>query len=294
MQALILLALLSAQEPRLRVTQTDRIGVIVENAYYRADLSKRVVNGVEEDNGTLRALTFKEFGVTLLRTQNRMHWAPSLQRAGARGYTSIGVWNPVQKFERLESEDAYILKREGYLQNYPEVRLEAEYAFQAGVPYFLFRSVMTVEKPVELYWVRNQEMTMDAFFTHVAWPGPDGRARIATFDRRNEILEREPIPADTPWVCFVNLEKGYGYGAVVLDYKATRTAGAAVTSINDGAGNGKYWDRRLINQVNTKVEPGERWEERTAYLLFKAPSDAPVSDFLQWERKIRAAAGRRP
>jgi hypothetical protein len=282
----LLTAALAAQD-KLIVKQTDRIGCIVENAFFRADLSQRVVNGVEEDNGTLRGLTYKQFEVTLLRSQNRMHWAPSLQRAGARGYTSIGVWNPVQKFERLQSDQSFILKREGYLQGYPEVKLETEYTFHAGVPYFIFRSTMTVEKPVELYWVRNQEMTMDAFFTHVAWPGRDGRARIASFDERGPILEKEPIPVDAPWVAFVNLDKGYGYGAIVLDYKATMTAGKAMTSINDGVNNGRYWDRRLINQVNTKVEPGTRWEERTAYVLFHAPKDAPVLEFLDWVKRLR-------
>ncbi len=276
-----------AAQDKLIVKQTDPIGCIVENVFFRADLSKRTVNGADEDNGTLRALTYKQFGVTLLRSQNRMHWAPSLQRAGARSYTSIGVWNPVQKYERLESDQSYILKREGYLQGYPEVKLETEYIFHAGVPYFIFRSAMTVEKPVELYWVRNQEMTMDAFFTHVVWPGRDGKERMATFDARGPILEKEPIPVDAPWVAFVNLDKGYGYGAIALEYKSTMTAGAAMVSINDGVNNGKYWDRRLINQVNTKVEPGTRWEERNAYVLFHAPQDAPVREFLDWVKRLR-------
>ena len=154
------------------------------------------------------------------------------------------------------------------------------------MPYFLFHSVMTIEKPIEVYWLRNQEMTMNDLFTHVAWPARDGKPQIVTFDARYEILKREPIPADVPWVCFFHAEKGYGYGAVILDYKATKTANP-ITSINDGAENGKYWDRRLINQVNTMLGPGDRYEERTAYVVFRASREAPLAEFLSWEQRLR-------
>ncbi len=272
---------------QVRVTETDRVGCVVENSVFRADLTKRVVNDREEDNGTLRGLTYKEFNVTLRRTQNRMHWAPSFQRSTEKSYKGIGTWHPVQKFQRAITPELFLFTREGHHQDYPEIRLEAEYRFFAHVPYFLFRSAMSIEKPLELYWLRNQEMTMDSSFTHVAWPGADGKPRVVTFDERAPILEKSPIAADTPWVAFVNQDAGYGYGAVVLDYKASKTAGRAITSINDGVNNGKYWDRRLINQVNTPVVPGDRWEERTAYVLFRARREAPLGEFLDWEKKLR-------
>jgi len=277
----------AAPTDAVKVTAADRVGSIVENAVLRADLSKRMVRDAEEDSGTLRGLTFKEFGVTLLRSQNRMHWAPSFQRSTAKSYSGIGTWHPVQKFQRTITPELFLFTRDGHHQDYPEVRMEAEYRFFAHVPYFLFRSVMSITQSIELYWLRNQEMTMDANFTHVVWPGRDGAPKISTFDDRKEILEKEPIPADTPWVAFVNLDKGFGYGAVVLDYKSSKTAGKVITSINDGVNNGKYWDRRLINQTNTSVTPGDRWEERTAYVLFHATRQSPAGEFLDWEKRLR-------
>jgi len=267
--------------------QTSEVGFVFDNPYYTADLSKRTVNGKVEDSGTLRGLVYKQFGVKLERTQNRMHWAPSFQRAGARGYSSIATWTPVQKHQRRDLKDEVIFTREGRHADYPEINLEAEYRFPKNAPYFWFRSTMSIVKPIDMYWLRNQEMTMDDQFTHVAWPGKDGNPVIVDFEARKPLLEKDPLPVDLPWVAFLHREKGYGFGAVVLHYKATKTA-SPKTSINDGANNGKYWDRRIIDQTATNLAAGDRFEEQNAFVLFRVKKDAPVAEFLEWERKLRA------
>ncbi len=265
----------------LDLRATDRVGFTVENNVYSADLSQRLVNGKAEDSGTLRALTFKRAGVTLKRTQNRMHWAPSFWRVGARGYTSIAMWDPVQQHQRDEIDGMIRARRAGSHALYPELALEAEYRFFPHMPYFLFSATVNVVKQIEMYWLRGQEMTMDAFFTHAAWPASDGKPVVATFDERKALLEKQTLAVDLPWVAFVNQDHGFGFGAVVLDYSATTTANARVM-INDGANNGKYWDRYLVGQVNTTLHPGDRYHERTAYVLFRT-----LDEFLQWEKKLR-------
>ncbi|MEZ5355968.1 MAG: hypothetical protein R2762_25320 [Bryobacteraceae bacterium] len=265
----------------LDVRPTDRVGFTVENGVYTADLSQRYVNGVAEDSGTLRALTYKRAGVTLKRTQNRMHWAPSFQRVGARGYTSMAIWDPVQEHAREEIDGMVRSRRAGWHALYPELKLEAEYQFFPHMPYFIFSATVSVVKDIEMYWLRGQEMTMDSFFTHAAWPGPAGKPVVATFDERKALLEKQPLAVDLPWVAFVNQDHGYGFGAVVLDYAATTTANAKVM-INDGANNGKYWDRYLVGQIATSLKPGDRYFERTAYVLFRS-----LDEFLQWEKKLR-------
>jgi hypothetical protein len=274
----------------MRIEKTDRVGRKIENEHFIADLSHRTIQGVEEDSGTLRGLTYKKFGVTLLRTRNRMHWAPNLQREGAQGYRGIGTWHPVQEFREEMQGDTYIHHRAGYLAEYPEVKIEAEYRFFAGAPYFLFWSRLTVEKPLVVTLLRNNEMTMDQFFTHLAWPGRDGRQRLATFDERKPLLEKEPIAADAPWLAFLNLDKGYGYGFVMLDYKATRTANPDI-GISDGAENGKYWSRHIIVRQPTQIEPGDRFEERAAYVLFSCAKDEPLREFFRWRKQIQSKFG---
>lgn len=266
-------AALAAKEP-LRFTRGEgEVGFRIANSQFAADLTKRMWQGREEDSGQIRSLTYR--GVSLLRTQNRMHWAPSFQRQGARGYTSIAMWSPVQLHEVQESGGAVTFTREGHTADYPEIRLWAEYRFFAHVPYFMFKASMDIVQPMEMFWLRSQEMTMDAFFTHVAWPRPDGRAEMVTFDKR------QPLAVDVPWVAFLNPEKGYGIGAVILSMTAT-TLVKAKTSINDGAENGKYWDRHLISQTRTALKVGDRYTEHTAYVLFET-----LKDFLDWEARLR-------
>lgn len=259
------------------------VGFEVENSVFRADLSQFTIDGERglDDSGTLRGLVYKAAGVRYERNPNRMHWAPSFQRAGATNYKTIGNWTPVQKHERIVNPGSLIFRREGWQKDYPEIGLNAEYRFYAHVPYFLFRSTMTITKPIDMFWLRNQEMTMNDLFTHVIWPGGDGKPVMVDFEARKPLLKEKPMPADVPWVAFVNQTKGYGYGAVVLKYTATKTANP-ITSINDGANNGRYWDRRIINQVNTPLGPGDRFEEETAYVVFKT-----IDEFLGWEKRIR-------
>jgi hypothetical protein len=281
---LFALSIAGAQE--LRVEKTDRIGRRIENEYFIADLSHRTIRGREEDSGTLRALTYKPFNVTLLRTQNRMHWAPNMQREGASSYKGIGSWDPVQEFREEEKSDLYVHWRRGFLTDYPEVKIEAEYRFYSNDPYFVVWTRMTVDKPLTVTLLRNNEMTMDQFFTHLAWPSPAGKPYVTTFDDRHPIIEKEPIAWDAPWVVFLNLEKGYGYGFVNLECKATRTVHPKI-NISDGAENGKYWSRYLVGQTPTTLAVGDQFDERTAYVLFRCSKEKPLEEFFEWEKKIR-------
>ncbi len=271
----------------LALRYTGPTGFTIENAILKADHAERVFDDHIEDSGTLKGLTYKPFDLTLLRTQNRMHWAPSFQREGERGYSSMATWSPVQRTERTLGSGWFVHTREGKHSLYPEIELWAEYRYFAHVPYFLFHAVTSIVEPIQMYWLRGQEMTMDAFFTHVVFPDKEGRPGMYDFEARKPVLEKSPLPADVPWVAFVNLDKGYGLGAVTLGYGATTIAGAH-TSINDGANDGKYWDRRLVDQKATPLKPGDRYEERSAYVLFRATREAPVGELLEWERRLRA------
>src|SRR5947209_8421769 len=270
---------LAASAADLRVEKAGALGRRIDNPVYIADLS--------EDSGTLRALTFKEFGVTFFRdpANGRMHKGPSFQRAGARSYKDIGSWTPVQSFREEQKGAVYVHHREGYFADYPEVKIEVEYRFFADTPYFIVADSMTVEKPLRAALVRNNEMTMNLFFTHLVWPGRDGAVRIATFDERKPILEKEPIPADVPWLAFVNLDKGYGYGFVMLESEASKTANADTTvsdGVRGGTGilTGRYFSRHLISGREVDLVPGDKFRERTAYMLFKCSKDRPVAELL--------------
>src|SRR5438876_8358313 len=166
-QAVLLIVTAAAGAEKLKVEKTDAVGRRIENEYFVADLSHRVMNGQQEDSGTLRGLTYKPFGVTFFRNpQNgRMHKGISLQRAGAPDYKDIGAWTPVQTFREEQKGGIYVHHREGYFADYPEVKMQVDYRFPEDAPYFLVSESMTVEKPIKVVLVRNNEMTMNLFFT---------------------------------------------------------------------------------------------------------------------------------
>jgi hypothetical protein len=296
----------------VQVENTGKVGRRVENKFYVADLSPSTSNGHDEDSGTLRALTFKEFNVTFFRNaaNGRMHKGPSIQRAGATSYKDQGSWDPVQEFREERKGSLYIHHREGYFPTYPEVRVISEYRFPADAPYFVVSTILAVEKPIPVVMVRNNEMTMNLFFTHLVWPGKDGTRHMVEFDKRAPLIEQHPIPADVPWLAFVNPEKGYGYGFVMLASKATKTANADITIADGTLGtaeraeaeakakaegktlgrviNARYFSRHLISGAEVNLAPGDRFEELTAYVLFHSSPKEPMGNFFDWEKRIRS------
>lgn len=287
----------AAYSTPLKVTARDRVGWVIENQYYVADSSARPVKEKQEDSGQVRALTLKANRVTLLRTPNRMHWAPNFQRKGASSYTGMPQWEPVQHIERIEGPVVCETHRWGFNSDYPEIALDGTYRFFNAMPYFLFRSEMTMTQPIELFLLRNDEMTMDSFFTHVAWPGktPQHPVQAARFEDREKILATDPIPADAPWVCFFNVDKNYGFGSVRLKFEVKNQAGKPsplvhpYTKISDGANDGKYWNRRLIDERNTMVPGGSRYFEENAYVVFATRPGGPaqaIGEFLDWEKRL--------
>lgn len=283
----------------LKMSDPSRVGWIVENEHYRADTTPRVEKGKSEDSGQIRALTLKFADVTLGRsTGPRMHWSPNFQRTGAPSYKTAGNWEPVQAIERVAGPVVCESRRSGSHQDYPEIGLQAIYRFFAFVPYFRFRSQMTLTQAITLALLRNDEMTMDDFFTHLAWPGAVAGAppRVASLEEREKILEKQPIPADAPWVCFFHKDKGYGFGSVRLLFDNRNADGKAsplyhpYTKISDGVQNGRYWNRVLIGGRDTAVPAGSRYTEENAYVVFRVHPGAPaqaLEDFLDWEKKLR-------
>jgi hypothetical protein len=283
----------------LKVSQETRVGWAVENEHYKADAGLRSIKGQDEDSGQIQALTLNCCGVTLLRSGGgRMHWGPNFRRTGAPSYRTIGNWEPVQSIERVKGPVVCESRRSGFHAEYPEIKLDAVYRFFAFVPYFRFRSEMLMSEALDLFLLRNDEMTMDAFFTHVAWPGKTAASPVqsATLEEREKTLEKQPIPADAPWICFYNGDKGYGYGSVRLHFDNRNTGGKPsplyhpYTKISDGAGGGRYWNRRLIDEHDTRVPAGSRYLEDNAYVVFRLRAGPPaqaLGEFLEWEKKLR-------
>ena len=134
---------------------------------------------------------------------------------------------------------------------------------------------MNIIKDVNLTLLRNDEMTMDSLFTHIAYQNNSGSIVDLPFSDRYSELEKNPISNNSPWVCFYNEDRGYAFGSIRIKYDNVNLNGIPSptylphTKISDGAEGGKYWNRILIQEYPVLVPEGNSYREENAYIVFK-------------------------
>jgi hypothetical protein len=71
---------------------------------------------------------------------------------------------------------------------------------------------------------------------------------------------------------------------------AQAKAAAEGRSYNERVTNGRYWSRHMISGKETDLEPGDHFDELSAYVLFRVSKDSPLAEFFDWQKKIKSAA----
>ena len=267
----------------------------IENEFYRADLTRSADSeGKNHASGQLRELLLKQgFDVRLFRGENRMHWAPNFHKPGRAYYSTVAGWDDPETCRVEKGPYRVRTIRQDRAPDHPEILLTAVYDFYAGLPWFRFYSEMEIMEDIELLLLRNDEMTMDSLFTHVAFQRPAGTIEDLPFAQRDAVLEQQPLENDAPWLCFYHQEKGYAFGSIRLDYDNHDDFGEPSplyhphTRISDGAGGGKYWNRRLIDEQRTYVPRGSRYIEENAYLVFRIDVADKFRGIREWAARLR-------
>jgi hypothetical protein len=284
----------SLPETNLKCSGED-LDLIVENEFYRADLTRSSQSEAKNDkSGQLRELLVKmNHNVLLHRTSNRMHWAPNFQKDGQESYQTIAGWNNPAKYRMVKGPYLIRTERSDRARGCPEINLSAVYSFYSGVPFFRFFSVMVVTEDVRLVLLRNDEMTMDSLFTHVAFQRPDGKIEDLPFSGRYDRLNERPLECDAPWLCFYHADEGYALGSIRIKYDVQNDRGYQSplfnphTKISNGGGGGKYWNRRLIDEHPVFVPRGSRYAEENIYLVFPVGGDKKFSRIRYWADRLR-------
>lgn len=265
------------------------LDLIIDNIYYRANLSKSNQSEAKSFNsGQLCDLLIKKkFNQLLFRTENRMHWAPNFQKPGLEYYETIAGWQNPKHYIVYEGDYLIFTQRQDLAPEHSEILLTANYTFYAGLPYFKFFSSMDIINDVTLSLLRNDEMTMDSMFTHVAFQNNAGKIIDLAFPKRYKELEENPIENNSPWVCFYNINKGYAFGSIRIKYDNTNKSGLPSpthhphTRISDGAEGGKYWNRCLIDAYPIFVPKGSSYREENAYLLFEINKENKFKEIIE-------------
>ncbi|MBN4055460.1 hypothetical protein JYU12_01810 [bacterium AH-315-K03] len=275
----------------------DNLNLIVENKYLSANfLEYTGFENVKLGPGQLGSLLLKEFGNIQLarKTPNlKMHWAPNFKKE-AIGYKTMGHITSPDSFSVSKGPYYFSLFRSGHIKEYQEISLKGEYRFYAGLPYFIFTSEVLFNNDVFLSLLRNDEMTMDKLFTHVAFPRPNGKIIDLPLyqDDSMTYLDKNPISDDAPWLFFYNKAKSYAFGSIRLQYDNKNTSGSDSptynkhTKITASSNDGRYWNRVLIHDKNTMVPKGSKYTETNAYIVFKADKNNPAKKMVYFHKRL--------
>jgi hypothetical protein len=268
--------------------------LIIENNFYKADLSKNTdIEPQSHNSGQLRDLLIKMgFNQLLTNAEDRLHWAPNFKRPELEWYTTIAHWNSPTEYEVWKGPYLIQTYRRDSAPDHPEILLTATYKFYQDLPYFRFFSEMELVQNVWLELLRNDEMTMDSMFTHLAFQRPDGKIEDVTFSDRGALLEDQPIENESPWICFYNSELKFAFASIRLRYDNSNMTGQQSptylphTQIGEWLGGIKYWNRRLIHEHLTFVPKGSRYSEENAYLVFKIGEEDKFKDIIYWMDRL--------
>jgi hypothetical protein len=273
----------------------SRFDLVVENTFYRADMRKSDKSEpMSHNSGQIRELLIKmEFEQLLNNAEDRLHWAPNFKRKELEYYTTIAHWESPKVY--MVNSGPYLIKtrRQDTAPMHPEILLTAVYNFYARLPYFKFFSSMEMVNNVWLELLRNDEMTMDSMFTHLAFQRPDGQIVDVTFADRHKILKENPIENNAPWLCFYNNDLGFAFGSVRIKYDNTDQFGMPSpiylehTQIGEWLGGIKYWNRRLIHDHLTYIPKGSRYVEENAYIVFRLPKTDPLKPIKYLANRLR-------
>jgi hypothetical protein len=284
----------AVQRPKPNISMEGTgLDLIIENQYYRADLSRRPEPEPKTHaSGQLQELLIKMgFNQLLTNAEDRVHWAPNFRREELEWYTTIAHWENPKEY-KVNSGD-YLIQtfRRDTAPDHPEIMLTAVYDFYAGLPYFRFYSEMEFIKDVPLELLRNDEMTTDSMFTHLAFQRPTGEIVEVRFKDRYDLLKEHPIEADAPWICFYNIEKGFAFGSIRLRYDNYNRSGELSptylphTAIGEWLDR-KYWNRRLIHDHLVGIPAGSRYIEENAYLVFKIGEADHLESIKYWSDRL--------
>lgn len=284
-------------ESDLQVEQHDGQSQTITNGRYSLLTSA--------NSGAVETVTILDGGDPVLlehklETNGAVHWNPGI-------YTPPTPWVHASDWESPEFRQdtgplMHRTRRHAMLPFMDNVSAHVAYTFYTGQPYILQSSLMEVHEEVFVSALRNGEMVFNhAVLNEFVWLDELGVVRNMLIEGSKEHPVRAlDIPADTPWMAFVNREQGVGFANIALEYENTNRFGdpASVSQPFYYVQNGPwiYWSRPMVypftgNNMTRlmKVREGSMYYELNAWVPFRfAEGDNPFAEIERLNRQLRS------
>jgi hypothetical protein len=279
----------------LKATPGGGMNQTVENSYYRFFLST--------NSGSVEQITILGEGEPVLlehklESNGAVHWNPDIYSPPIPWVHASDWETPI--YDQISGPLMHRTRRYAPLPHMDSVVANVSYEFYAGCPYVIMSSFMEVGKDMFVQALRNSEIVFNhAVLNEFVWEDPLGRIQNLKIETaRKHPIHALEIPARTPWMAFVNREKGVGFASIMLAYDNGNRFGQPPSETQPYfyVQNGPwiYWARPNVYPFGglnfTRMMPvraGSFYYEKNAWVPFRlAKGEAPFTEIERLQKLL--------
>lgn len=284
-------------ESGLKVEQHDALSQTVTNERYSVMTSA--------NSGAVETVTVLGGGEPILlehklETNGAVHWNPGFY-APPNPWVHASDWE-APEFAQVTGPIMHRTRRYAKLPLIDNVSAHVSYTFYDGQPYILQSSLMEVHDDAFVAALRNGEVVFNhAVLNEFVWLDELGAVKHMMIEGSKEHpVHALDIPADTPWMAFINREQKVGFANIALDYEITNKFGDPASAAQPYyyVQNGPwiYWARPMVypfagNNMTRlmKVRKGSMYYETNAWVPFRfSEGDDPFAEIEKLNKQLRA------
>jgi hypothetical protein len=279
----------------LKVIQGGGMSQTVENGDYRFFLST--------NSGSVEQVTILGKGEPVLlehklESNGAVHWNPDIYSPPTPWVHASDWEKPV--FDQISGPLMHRTRRYSSLPHMDSVTANVTYEFYPGKPYVLMSSFMEIGKDLFVQALRNSEIVFNhATLDEFVWEDSLGKIQSLKIETaRKHPIHALEIPARTPWMAFINREKGVGFANIMLAHENGNRYGQPPSETQPYfyVQNGPwiYWARPNVYPFGglnfTRMMPvraGSFYYEKNAWVPFRlAKGDEPFKDLERTQKLL--------
>jgi hypothetical protein len=294
----------------LKVSSGEGLSQTIENGHYRYVTTP--------GSGAVDTITILGEGEPVLlehhvETNGAIHWNPEFYspptpwvHASDWGTDAIDPQTketkryPSPEFSQHSGPVLHRTERFAPLPEQEHATVSITYEFFSNQPYTLMSSLEEVKGDHFVQALRNNELVFNKdVFNEFVWLDPEGKVQsLDLTNSRMHPVHAIEIPAETPWMAFINRERKVGFASINLEFVIGNRYGklesAAQPYIYVQNGPWFYFSRPIVYPFGGKnqtrmmpVRDGSFYYEKAAWLPFRlADGDDPFAPVEQYRKQL--------